>query len=59
MGKKFFDYDDADYGIAISNNMAVDSVGNLMMRVSDNRAMDMETGDIHFTSNWSSEDEDD
>lgn len=38
--------------------MAVDSEGNFMMRMSDNMAMDMDTGDIHFISGWS-DDEDD
>lgn len=44
--------------MSISNNMAVDSEGNFMMRMSDNMAMDMDTGDIHFISGWS-DDEDD
>lgn len=42
--------------MSISDNMAVDSEGNFMMRMSDNMAMD--TGDIHFISGWS-DDEDD
>ena len=44
--------------MSISNNMAVDSEGNFMMRMSDNMAMDMDTGDIHFISGWF-DDEDD
>ncbi|MCI9227286.1 MAG: hypothetical protein HFG86_04555 [Dorea sp.] len=60
MSKNFFDFDDDDFGMSISDNMAVDSEGNFMMRMSDNMAMamDMDTGDIHFISGWS-DDEDD
>lgn len=58
MGKLFFDYDNGDYGFAISDNMAMDSDGNMMMRMSDNMAMDMDSGDIHMISSWSVDDED-
>ena len=58
MSKNFFDFDDDDFGMSISDNMAVDSEGNFMMRMSDNMAMAMDTGDIHFISGWS-DDEDD
>ena len=58
MGKRFFDYDDGDFGFSISDNMAVDSDGDLMMRLSDNMAMDMDSGDIHIISGWSDDDED-
>lgn len=56
MGKLFFDYDNGDYGFAISDNMAMDSDGNMMMRMSDNMAMDMDSGDIHMISSWSMDD---
>ena len=36
----------------------VDSDGNYMMRMSDNMAMDMESGELHITSSWG-DDEDD
>lgn len=58
MSKKFFDYDDSDFAHAISNNMAIDSNGDMLMRMGDNMAMDMGTGDLHFISGWS-DDEDD
>ena len=32
--------------------MAMDSNGNMMMRMSDNMAMDMDSGDIHIVSSW-------
>lgn len=57
MSKRFFDYDDGDFGMTISYNMAMDSDGNLMMRMSDNMAMDMDSGDIHFISGWSDDDD--
>ena len=41
MGKRFFDYDDGDFGMTISDNMA----------------MDMDSGDIHFISDWSDDDD--
>ena len=53
MSKHFFDYDDGDFAMSISDNMAMDTDGNLMMRMGDNLAMDMDTGDIHFISSWS------
>ena len=57
MSKRFFDYDDSDFGMTISDNMAMGSDGNLMMRMSDNMAMDMDSGDIHFISGWSDDDD--
>lgn len=36
--------------------MAIDSDGDMLMRMGDNMAMDMETGDLHFTSDWSVDD---
>ena len=53
MSKHFFDYDDGDFAMSFSDNMAMDTDGNLMMRMGDNMAMDMDTGDIHFISSWS------
>ena len=42
MTRHFFDYDDGDFAHSISDNMA----------------MDMESGELHFTSGWSDDDED-
>ena len=52
MSKHFFDYNDGAFAISISDNMAIDSDGDLMMRMGDNMAMDMVTGDIHIISSW-------
>lgn len=59
MSKHFFDYNDRDYVHSVSDNMAMDSDGNMMMRMGDNMAMDMDSGDIHFISSWSADEEDD
>jgi hypothetical protein len=59
MSKHFFDYDDDDFAYTVSDNMAIDSDGNMMMRMGDNMAVDMDSGDIHFISSWEDEDEDD
>ena len=38
MSRHFFDYDDGDFAMNISDNMAMDSDGNLMMRMGDHMA---------------------
>ncbi len=38
MSKHFFDYDDSDFAYTVSDNMAIDSDGNMMMRMGDNMA---------------------
>ena len=55
----FFCFEDGDFTHTISDNMAIDSDCNLLMRLGDNMAMDMDTGDIHIISSWSNDDEDD
>ena len=59
MGKHFFDYEDGDFAHIFSDNMAIDSDGDMLMRMGDNIAMDMETGDLHFISGWSNDDDED
>ncbi|MCM1064438.1 MAG: hypothetical protein NC420_08200 [Eubacterium sp.] len=58
MGKHFFDYENGEFVHAISGNMAIDSDGDMLMRMGDNMAMDMETGNLHFISGWFNDDED-
>lgn len=36
MGKHFFDFEDGDFAFTVSDNMAMDSDGNMMMRMGDN-----------------------
>ena len=57
MCNRFFDYDDGDFAMRISDSMAMDFDGNLMMRMGDHMAMDMDTGDIHMISSWPDDDE--
>ena len=59
MSKRFFDYEDSDFAMSTSDNMAIDSNGDLMMRMGNNMAMDMDTGDIHLVSSWPDDDDDD
>ena len=59
MGKHFFDFEDGDFAFTISDNIAMDSDVNMMMRMGDNMAMDMDSGEIHLVSSWSDDDEDD
>lgn len=48
MGKHFFDYDDGNFAHTISGNMAIDSDGDLLMRMGDNMAMDMDSRRITY-----------
>lgn len=57
MCNRFFDYDDVDFAMSISDSMAMDSDGSIMMRMGDHMAMDMDTGDIHMISSWPDDDE--
>jgi hypothetical protein len=34
----------------MSDDMGMDSDGDMMMRVGDNMAMDMDSGELHFVS---------
>lgn len=52
-----FDYKDGDFIHILPNGMAMDSDGNLMMKLFDNMAMDMDSGDIYMVSSWPSDDE--
>ncbi len=48
MRKHIFDLEDGDFAFTVSDDMAVDSEGNLMMRMGDNIAMDMNSGRLIF-----------
>lgn len=58
MHNSIFDYDDSDSIFPTSSNMGIDSDGNLHMRMGDNMSMDMDTGELHFTSGWENNDDD-
>lgn len=56
--KTFFDMEDGDFCHSISDNMGIDSDGNLLMRMSDNLIMDMDSGELHIVSSWENDDSD-
>lgn len=58
MYNPIFDYDDGDFIYQTSNNMGVDSDGDLHMRMGDHMSMDMNTGELHFNSGWNDDDDD-
>lgn len=59
MGKHFFDYEDDDFACSISDNIAIDSDGDLLIRMEDDMAMDMDSGELHIISGWSNDEDDD
>ena len=52
MSKQILDFDDGDFIFSTSGNIGFDSDGNMMLKMSDNMAMDMDSGEIHFVSSW-------
>lgn len=48
MEKHIFDFENGDFAFTVSDNVAMDSDENLMMRMGDNMAMDMDSGDIYL-----------
>ena len=59
MRNPIFDYDDGDFIFQASDNMGIDSDGNLHMRMGDNMSLDMDNGELHFNSGWENDDDDD
>ena len=55
----FFDVFKGKFGFKISDTMGMDSDGNMMMRVGDNMAMDMNSGEMHMVSGWDDDDDND
>ncbi len=56
MARSIFDFEDGDFIFSSSGNLGIDSDGNLMMRISDNMAMDMDSGELHIVSGWNDDD---
>lgn len=54
----FFDIFKGKFGFKMSDDMGMDSDGDMMMRVGDNMAMDMDSGELHFVSGWDDDDDD-
>ena len=59
MGDVLIDFDSDELAFTISDNLAMDSDGDLLMKVGDTMAMDLESGELHLTSSWGSGDDDD
>ncbi len=59
MGKHFFDYEDDHFACSISDNIAIDSDGDLLIRMGDDMAMDMDSGELHIISGWPNDEDDD
>lgn len=54
MGKIEFDINDGDFVLG-DDNIGFDSNGHMMMSMGDNMSMDMETGEMHFTSSFNND----
>ena len=54
----FFDVDDGDMIFGISDDMGMDFDGHMMMRMGNNRAMDMDSGELHMVTGWDDDDND-
>lgn len=52
-----FDLDDDDFVLPLSEDMAMNSDGNLMRRFGSNMALDLESGDLHIVTGWDDEEE--
>ena len=48
MRKRLFDHKDEDYAQPISDNMAMNSDGDLMLRIGEHMAMDLDSGELHL-----------
>lgn len=52
MSKPIFDFNDGDFILSSSGDIGFDSDGDMMLRMSDNMAMDMDSGELHIVSSW-------
>lgn len=57
MSKFVYDFEDNDFLYPISDTCAIDSDGDLHIRVSDDFTIDMESGELHFISGWGYDDD--
>ena len=54
-----YDFSDGDFIFPMSDNMGISSDGELRMRMGDNLSLNLDDGDIHFTSPWDKNDDSD
>ena len=57
MRKRLFDHKDEDYAQTISDNMAMNSDGDLMLRIGEHMAMDLDSDELHLVSEQSDDEE--
>lgn len=58
MTNPIYDLEDGELFYALSDEMAIDDEGNVVMKMTDDMILDMESGDIHLISPWESNDDD-
>ncbi|MGP1432692.1 MAG: hypothetical protein ACTTKP_00230 [Catonella sp.] len=58
MYNPIFNYDDDNFIYQTSDDMGIDSDGDIHMRISDNMSMDIDTVELHFNSGWQNSDDD-
>lgn len=56
MSRSIYDYDGMGPMFRISEDMAVDSDGHNYRRMGNRMAVNMDTGEMHYTSSWDSDD---
>lgn len=54
-----FDFIKSEFLFDSDDDTAMDTDGNLYVRVSDDCAMDLESGELNFTSGWDNDEQDD
>lgn len=59
MAKPFVDMETGDISFSLSNDMLMDSDGHLMQKMSDNMALDLDSGEIRFFSSFGTNENDD
>ena len=57
MYSSIFDYDDGSFIHRASDSMGFGSDGELYLRMDDHIAMDLDSGELHVTSEWTYEDD--
>ena len=58
MYNPIFNYDDDNFIYQTSDDMGIDSDGDIHMRISDDMSIDIDTGVLHFNSGWQNSDDD-
>ena len=59
MSNPYIDLETGELGYSLSNGLLMNSDGDLMMKMSDSMAMDLDSGELHFISSFGSTNFDD